>query len=182
MADLAREKAQGIKEVYDEAIASGKEYLNKILYACVALGALYVIRKPKAPERVMDGGETKQNEETKQSEPRQPRPRAKTPIRHNEMLTNQDDEIVTNQDVFELDIKILWANYEKQIKRTRHFKKHKTPKKYFWIKYQNNFIRLKTKDGYYERTHTTLWSQPLSLREKFTKTGHIDGNGVLNFF
>ncbi|MDA7839099.1 hypothetical protein N9A45_02075 [bacterium] len=163
LGDMAKARAEGAKEIYEKVLAVGKEYMYSLLYACVGLGALYVISKSKAPERVMDGGETKQNEETKQSEPQQPRPRAKTRIRL--------DDMVTNQDVYEL--------------------KEKTPKQYYWITEDNQFIRISTKkaktnenkpERYWKRLKSPQWKKPISEIRKFIKIGYIDGNGELKYY
>lgn len=157
--DLANAKAQGIKEVYDEAIASAKEYLNKILYACVALGTIYVITKSKEPERVMDGGETKQNEETKQSERRQPRPRARTPIRSVEYNPN---DVVFNEKIFSLQGKKHRSSYNPH---------------HYWIQDGNYYRRLKQVRGGWKITTQKLM---VANTRNITPKGHIDDRGVIH--
>lgn len=159
LGDMARARAEGAKEIYEKALVIGKEYLYSLLYACVGLGALFVIRKTRQMRNI-SAGETKQSEEPKQNVSIMPRPRAQTPIRQ--------DDMVTNQDVYEL--------------------KEKTPKQYYWIMESNQFVRISTKkakpnenkpERYWKRLKSAKWKKPIS--DKFRKIGYIDGNGELKY-
>ena len=161
LGDMAKARAEGAKEIYEKALEIGREYLYSMLIACVGLGAIFVIRKTRQTRNI-SAGETKQNEEPKQNDSLMPRPRAKTPIRL--------DDMVTNQDVYEL--------------------KEKTPKQYYWIMENNQFVRISIKkakpnenkpERYWKRLKSAKWKKPISDKLKFNKIGYIDGNGELKF-